>query len=88
MTSGGNGNGKDRISKAEISKDAVQSTVEATAGAVGEVATILTNAVKDVAGAIGGLATEVFEIRDAAKRASAEQDGVSEGQLESGDSPD
>lgn len=68
--------GKDRISKAEISKDAVQSTVEATAGAVGEVATILTNAVKDVAGAIGGLATEVFEIRDAAKRAAAEQEGA------------
>jgi hypothetical protein len=66
--------GKDRISRAEISKDAVQSTVEATAGAVGEVASILTNAVKDVAGAIGGLATEVFEIRDAARRAAAEQD--------------
>ena len=71
MTSGPSG--KDRISKAEISKDAVQSTVEATAGAVGEVASILTTAVKDVAGAIGGLATEVFEIRDAAKRAAAEQ---------------
>ena len=69
MTSGASG--KDRISKAEISKDAVQSTVEATAGAVGEVASILTNAVKDVAGAIGGLATEVFEIRDAARRAAA-----------------
>lgn len=72
MTSGASG--KDRISRAEISKDAVQSTVEATASAVGEVAGILTSAVKDVAGAIGGLATEVFEIRDAAKRAAAEQD--------------
>ena len=71
MSNGGTPTGKDRISKAEISKDAVQSTVEATAGAVGEVASILTNAVKDVAGAIGGLATEVFEIRDAAKRATA-----------------
>ena len=71
MTSGASG--KDRISRAEISKDAVQSTVEATASAVGEVAGILTSAVKDVAGAIGGLATEVFEIRDAAKRAAAEQ---------------
>ena len=69
MTSGSSG--KDRISRAEISKDAVQSTVEATAGAVDEVASILTNAVKDFAGAIGGLATEVFEIRDAAKRAAA-----------------
>ena len=42
--------------------------------AVGEVAGILTSAVKDVAGAIGGLATEVFEIRDAAKRAAEQQE--------------
>lgn len=88
MTSGGSG--RDRISRAEISKDAVQSTVEATAGAVGEVASILTNAVKDVAGAIGGLATEVFEIRDAAKRAAAaeldgpDRDGSAEGHPEAG----
>lgn len=75
MTSGSTG--RDRISKAEISKDAVQSTVEATASAVGEVASILTGAVRDVAGAIGGFATEVFEIRDAAKRAAAaELDGT------------
>lgn len=76
MTSGPSG--KDRISRAEIGKDAVQSAVEATAGAVGEVASILTGAVKDVAGAIGGLATEVFEIREAAKRASVEQDPAPE----------
>ena len=62
--------GQDRITRAEIGKDAVQSTVEATASAVGEVAGIITRAVRDVAGAVGGLATEVFEIRDAARRAS------------------
>jgi hypothetical protein len=61
---------KERLSKAEIRKDALQDTVEATAGAVGQVATILTTAVKDVAGAIGGFATDLFEIRDAARRAS------------------
>ncbi len=72
MTSGPTG--KDRITKAEIGKDGVQSTVEATAHTVGEVASILTSAVKDVAGAIGGLATEVFEIRDAAKRAAEQQE--------------
>ena len=32
-------------------------------------ATIITSAVRDVATAIGGFATEVFEIRDAAKKA-------------------
>lgn len=63
---------KDHLSKAEIRKDAVQSTVEAAAGTVGQVATIVTSAVKDVAGAVGGFATEVFEIRESVRRASAE----------------
>ncbi len=66
----------DRLSGAEIGKDAVQSTVEAAASTVGEVATILTAAVRDVATALGGLATEVFEIREASRRAS--EDGAGE----------
>ena len=64
--------GKDHLSKGEIRKDAVQGTVEAAASTVGQVASILTNAVKDVAGAVGGFATEVYEIRDSARRARAE----------------
>jgi hypothetical protein len=60
----------DRLSKAEIRKDAMQETVESVASTVGEVASIITTAVKDVAGAIGGLATDLFEIRDGARRAS------------------
>ena len=64
----------ERLSKAEIRKDAVQSAVEAAAGAVGQVASIVTTAVKDVAGTVGGFATELFEIRDAARRAAADQD--------------
>ncbi|MGY2875733.1 hypothetical protein ACVW00_002923 [Marmoricola sp. URHA0025 HA25] len=62
----------ERLSKAEIRKDAVQDTVQAAAGAVGQVATILTSAVKDVAGTVGGFATELFEIRDSARRAAAD----------------
>jgi len=58
-----------RLSDAEIGKDSIQATVEAAAGTVGEVATIITSAVREVATAIGGFATEVFEIRDAAKKA-------------------
>lgn len=65
---------KDELSRAEIRKDAVQGTVEAAASAVGQVATIVTGAVRDVATAVGGFATEVFEIRDAARRAAAEHD--------------
>ena len=60
------------LSKSEIRKDAVQSTVEAAAGTVGQVTSIVTTAVKDVAGALGGLATELFEIRDSARRAAAD----------------
>jgi hypothetical protein len=63
---------KDHLSKAEIRKDAVQGTVEAAASAVGQVTSILTGAVKEVASAVGGFATEVFEIRDSARRASEE----------------
>ncbi len=59
----------ERLSDAEIGKDTIQATVEAAAGTVGQVATIITSAVRDVATAIGGFATEVFEIRDAARKA-------------------
>ena len=61
---------EDRLSKGEIRKDALQEIVESVASTVGEVASIITTAVKDVAGAIGGLATDVFEIRDGVRRAS------------------
>jgi hypothetical protein len=64
----------EHLSKSEIRKDAVQSTVEAAAGTVGQVTSIVTTAVKDVAGALGGLATELFEIRDSARRAAADHD--------------
>ena len=60
------------FSDAEIGKDAIQSTIEAGATTLGEVATILTTAVRDLATAFGGFATELFEIRDASRRA---QDG-------------
>ena len=66
----------DHLSKTEIGKDAVQSTVQAAAGAVGDVARIITQAVHDVAGAVGGFATEVYEIRDAASKAAAEHDEI------------
>ena len=59
-----------RLSKAEIRKDAVQEIVEAGASTVGQVASIITTAVKDVAVAIGGFATDAFEIRDGVRRAS------------------
>jgi hypothetical protein len=65
---------REKLSKVEIRKDAVQHTVEAGAEAVASVTTILATAVRDVASAVGGFATEVFEIRDAARRAREEND--------------
>lgn len=64
--------GRDQLSRAEIAKDAVQSGTEAAAHAVGEVASILTRAVGEVASAVGGFATEIFEIRESSRRAIVE----------------
>jgi PhoPQ-activated pathogenicity-related protein len=61
---------EDRLSKTEITKDAIQEIVASGASTVGDVTSIITTAVKDVANAIGGFATDVFEIRDGARRAS------------------
>lgn len=61
---------KDHISKVEIRKDALQDTVEAAATAVGSVTTIVTTAVRDIARTVGGFATEMFEIRESARRAA------------------
>ena len=63
------------LSKGEIAKDVVQNTVEAAAVTVGQVTSILTAAVKDVAGAVGGFASEVFEIRESARRAGDDAPG-------------
>jgi hypothetical protein len=68
----------ERLSKNEIRKDAVQEIVGAGASTVGEVASIITTAVKDVANALGGLATDVFEIRDGVRRASQRLDDGAE----------
>jgi hypothetical protein len=64
----------DRLSIGEVRKDALQETVQSVATTAGEVASIITTAVKDVAGAIGGLATDVFEIREGVRRAQQRSD--------------
>jgi hypothetical protein len=66
---GEDGHMDEHLSRAEIGKDAVQHTIEAAATTAGQVASIITGAVRDVAKALGGFATEVFEIRDAARKA-------------------
>lgn len=68
---------KDHLSRGEIRKDAVQSAVQAAATTVGQVSAIVTSAVRDVAGTLGGFATELFEIRESARRAA--RDHLAEG---------
>ena len=63
---------RERLSKGEIRKDALQHTVEAGAETFASVTTILATAVRDLARTVGGFATEVFEIRDSARRAREE----------------
>jgi len=58
-----------RLSKLEIRKDVLQSAVESTASTVGEVTGIVVGAIKDIAASVGGLATDLFELRDSARRA-------------------
>ncbi len=71
-----------RLSRAEIRKDTLQSAVVAFADTVGEVTGIVTSAVKDVAGSVGGLATELFELRDSARRASIDAGENSDADLD------
>jgi len=65
---------KDRLTRGEIRKDAIQSTVEAAASTVGQLTSIVTTAVRDIAGVLGGFATELYDIRDSARRATADHE--------------
>ena len=76
-----------RLSRAEIRKDTVQGAATAVAETVGEVATIITSAVKDVVGSVGGLATELFELRDSARRAEADAQVIGPEEVGSNDAP-
>jgi hypothetical protein len=66
------------LGRAEIAKDTVQVLAESTAGHVATIAAILSSAVRDVARELGDLASDVFEMRDAASRANQDvrEDGV------------
>ncbi len=68
--------GKDQLSRSEIRKDAVQGTVEAAATTIGQVSAIVSTAVRDVARTLGGFATELYEIRDSARRAADDHEDV------------
>jgi hypothetical protein len=57
------------LGRAEIAKDTVEILTQTTAVHVARIASILGGAIQEVAREIGDLATDVFEMRDAAGRA-------------------
>jgi hypothetical protein len=61
------------VGKPEIAKDTVQELVESAANHVGRIATILTGAIREVAHEVGDWATDAFEMREAAGKASTAQ---------------
>jgi hypothetical protein len=61
------------IGRLEIAKDTAQVLTESAATHVGRIATILTGAVREVAHELGELAGDVFEMRDAAGKAAADE---------------
>ncbi|MGV9671743.1 MULTISPECIES: hypothetical protein [unclassified Gordonia (in: high G+C Gram-positive bacteria)] len=61
------------VDRIERNKDLVQELVESTATHVGQIATIITSAVADVAREIGEIITDGFEMREAAQKAKADE---------------
>ncbi|GAB2976375.1 hypothetical protein LWP59_31150 [Amycolatopsis acidiphila] len=62
------------VGQFERGKDTVQVLTETAATHIGKIATIITGAVRDVARETGDWLTEVIEMREASKRAQADDD--------------
>jgi hypothetical protein len=60
------------ISRNEIRKDVLQEATEAVVATTSVVTGIVITAVRDVTRAVGALATDLFEIREGARRAEDE----------------
>lgn len=60
--------------KLEIAKDVLQVAVESGAERVGRVSGVVTGAVAEITGEVGGWFTDIFEMLDAAEKAEDDQD--------------
>jgi hypothetical protein len=60
------------LDKIETRKDVVQAAIESGATHAGQIMGIVAGAVRDVTREVGDWATDVFEMRDAARRAEAD----------------
>ena len=70
----------DRLDRLERGKDTIQVVIESGATHVGSIVGIVVGAVRDVTRELGEWATDIFEIRDAARR--AREDTEVRGELE------
>jgi hypothetical protein len=61
------------LDKVETRKDTLQVAIESGATHAGQIMGIVAGAVRDVTRELGDWATDVFEMRDAAKRAEADE---------------
>jgi hypothetical protein len=60
------------VGRFESSKDTVQELTESAATHIGNIATIVTGAVRDIARETGDWLTDVIEMREASQRAQAD----------------
>ncbi|MEX2193931.1 MAG: hypothetical protein WD844_01475 [Thermoleophilaceae bacterium] len=68
----------DTPTQLETRKDTLQVVVESGASHAGNIAGIVARAVRDVTREVGDWATDVFEMRDAARRAEARREAAGE----------
>jgi hypothetical protein len=61
------------LERIETRKDILQVAIESGATHVGQIVGIVAGAVRDVTQELGGWATDVFEMREAANRAEADE---------------
>ncbi len=64
----------DTLDRLETRKDTIQVVIESGATNAGRVVQIVVGAVRDVTRELGDWATDVFEIRDAVRRAQTDTD--------------
>ena len=64
----------DTLDRLETRKDTIQVVIESGATHIGSIVGIVVGAVRDVTREIGDWGTDVFEIRDAARRARTDTD--------------
>ena len=67
------------LGKIETRKDVAQAVIGSGVDHVGQIMTIIVGAVGDVTAEIGGWATDVFELRDAARRAQVDRERGDDG---------